>query len=266
MAWVAVAVLLLGLALLIPLSAWLSRTDRRFWPAAGVCVAVLAGWLALAREATWGLRLLPGDDFLFFEWLPLFLSAWFLLLLAGRRLPRSHRVLVGALLVVVAGVGLLEVGGPLLLPLFASQLDDTPGLAPDLVQSTGWSCAPTALAVALRLRGIPATEREAAAWAASTPLHGTSDRGMIRAAHHFGYAAYLLRPATWEDLVAAPKPVLTDWNLGGTICHEIVVTAITATQVRVYDPMAGAQDYSPEEFRRQWLHGLLLLSPVQKAP
>jgi ABC-type bacteriocin/lantibiotic exporter with double-glycine peptidase domain len=186
-----------------------------------------------------------------------------LLLICLRRLAGTRRVLTATVAVIFGLYTLAHTSGPLWLPLFLSGLNGAS--QPGALQSTGWTCGPAALAEALRRLGRPASERDIAILAATTPLDGTTDRGLLRAAHRLGLPAHLVDPASWDDLVAAPLPLVTDWYLGGGVAHEVVVTGVTGATVHVFDPVSGEMDYLRAEFEKHWMGGLIVLAPAVSA-
>jgi hypothetical protein len=210
----------------------------------------------------WSGRFWPWDDGAYFERIPLFAGIVVLLAVAWGSLRGLRRVAVATLGVVATLYCVLEVAGPVFLPLVAGQLDASAhghgAYASEVQQSTGWSCAPAALAWALRLQGLPASEREMAQLSATTPLHGTFVRGMLRAAHLRGLPARAVYPASWETVVAAPKPALADWRYNAVTSHMIVVIAIAGDQVTVGDPLGGEVTYSRAEFLARWQRTLVV--------
>jgi hypothetical protein len=231
-------------------SARIARHDLGVEIGAGVCLAVTLAWFALGHWETLALRLIPWDDFVYFQELPLYLAVLWLLMLCLRRLSGFVRAMTALLVVVFALWSLAGVTGPLWLSVYLPRLQGTPATAFD-TQSTGWSCAPAALAQALRRKGLATSERQVAVLAATSPLGGTSDRGLLRAAHRRGIpGATLLRPAFWPDLRTAPKPVLAEWYLGQGVAHMITITAVESDRVQVLDPLTGEQTYTRAEFER----------------
>ena len=62
------------------------------------------------------------------------------------------------------------------------------------------------------------------------------------------------------DLLAAPKPVLTDcFPADLKVAHQVVVTAATPESVHVDDPLLGAHELRRAEFERRWLRDLICL-------
>lgn len=205
----------------------------------------------------------PWNDFIFFERLPAHAAILLILALCWYLPGRLSRPTLVFLLVLGGGYGFLEVGGPMLLPVYAGTLsnDVTPlrtGRV-EVIQSAGWSCGPAALAWALQADGVPATERQLAALAASTPFHGTGDAGLLRACHKLGVPARMQRQLSFDALRERPRPCLVTWHLGGMVMHWIVVLDMGRSKVVVGDPMMGEVDYTRDEFEAKWMHDALVL-------
>ena len=240
------------------------RQSTALWAAAGA-LELLLGWLYLMGYSPAGANV-PWDDFIFFERLPAHLAVLFILGLCWHLPSRVSRSLIAVLIVIAGGYGLLEISGPLLLPVYGSRLDetvapalsgavDTPtGKSPpvELTQSTGWTCGPAALAWAMQLKGLPVSEKQAAQLTATTPFHGTGDRGIVRAAHRLGMPARIVRKLSYEELTTLPHPCLVTWSLGGMVMHFIVVIEADERGVQVGDPMMGRMEYTKEEFLQKW--------------
>ena len=205
----------------------------------------------------------PWDDFIYFERLPAHAAILLIIALCWYLPGRISRGTIIFLLLLGGGYGFLEVGGPLLLPLYAGSLSDRVERLPngeiEMIQSTGWSCGPAALAWALQTKGLPATERQLAGLAASTPFHGTVDAGLVRACHKLGMSAVMRRPISFEQLEKLPVPCLVTWHLSGAVMHEIAVLRVGPDKVEVGDPMLGQVDYTRAEFERKWLRDALVM-------
>lgn len=257
------ALLVLVLLALIWRAAPYCVARRGLTVAAGlVAVAVIVGCLA-DEKTGWSLHVLTGDDWVFFERVPLHAAILALLALAWWGTVGRRRLALAVLTGVFATFAVLEVAAPAALPLVAGQLDGATWgqgrYAREVSQSTGWSCGPAALAWALRVRGCPASERQMALASGTMPLHGTTWRGMLRAVHARGLGADLQDPASWADLLHAAKPALADWRLNATTSHMVVVLAASDRQVKVGDPLLGQVDYTAAEFRQRWQRGLFVI-------
>lgn len=244
----------LGTVLLI--AAWVSGrwlAAARFWWTAGACVAVIALWFYGWELTATALRVLPWDDLVFFDRIPLYVAIVLLLSVCSQRLERpTTRLLVLVVVGLFGAYAIAELAAPAWLPLFADELSDERGGPPEVLQSTGWSCGAAALAWTARLQGVPASERQMAELAVSAPLRGTSLRGMVRALHRVGLPATAHRGATWEELRAAPMPAIVGWKLGATVGHSVVVLRVEDEQVIVGDPLIGEVPYTREEFLASW--------------
>jgi Peptidase C39 family len=238
-----------------------ARPRRAFF----LALAALVFLLTYLYLTLWShlLANVPWDDFIYFERLPAHAAILFIIALCWYLPGRLSRGTILFLLILGGGYGLLEVGGPAFLPVYAGSLSDQVQRLPDgqieVIQSTGWSCGPAALAWALEEQGLSVTERQLAALAASTPFHGTGDSGMLRACHKLGVPAHLRRELSFDELRALPKPCLVSWHLSGLVMHWIVVLGAGPNKVQVGDPMMGAVDYTRAEFERKWMRDALVL-------
>lgn len=230
-----------------------------------VAVAALLFLLSYLYFTLWHhlLANVPWDDFTYFERVPAHAATLLILALCWYLPGRIGRGTLIFMLVLGGGYGFLEVGGPMLLPVYADALSNKVERLPhgdiEVIQSTGWSCGPAALAWALETRGVPATERQLADLAASTPFHGTPDSGLLRACHLLGLPATMRRGLRFEDLPTIPKPCLVTWHLSGLLMHWIVVLDAAPDKVKVGDPMMGQVDYTRKEFEHRWMRDALVL-------
>lgn len=230
-----------------------------------VAVAALLFLLSYLYFTLWNhlLANVPWHDFIYFERLPAHAAILLIVALCWYLPGRISRGTLLFLTLLGGGYGFLEVAGPMLLPVYASTLSDRVERLPngdtEVIQSTGWSCGPAALAWALQAKGVPATERQLADLAASTPFHGTADAGLLRACHKLGLTAKMRRGLRFEELQALPKPCLVTWHLSGLVMHWIVVLEAGPDEVAVGDPMMGQVDYTREEFARKWMRDALVV-------
>ncbi len=241
---------------------WLSASDRRFAVAVIACLLVMGAWFAGFELTYVALRLIPWDDAIFFDRLPLYVAIVLLLGLCIQRLERrTMRLLVGVIVAIFSLYAAAEIAAPIPLALFAQQLSARTDGPAEEIQSTGWSCGAAALAWAVRLHGIPASERQMAELAVTAPLRGTSTRGMLRGLHRVGLGAHAIKPGSWEDVLAAPKPALVGWKLSATVGHSVVVLSIDEQRdtVRIGDPLAGETEYTREEFLEGWMGDLIVI-------
>ncbi|MGD9497187.1 MAG: cysteine peptidase family C39 domain-containing protein [Armatimonadota bacterium] len=239
---------------------WLGATASRFAWTATLCIAAIALWFYGYELTALCLRVLPWDDLVFFDRVPLYVAILLLLSVCHERLERlATRRLVLVVAALFGAYALSEAAAPVWLPMFADELSEEAAGPPEVLQSTGWSCGAAALAWTARLQAVPASERQMAELAVTAPLRGTSLRGMVRALHRVGLPASAYRRATWEELLAAPKPAIAGWQLGPTVGHSVVVLAIAGEQITVGDPLAGQLTYSRDEFLASWDRELIAL-------
>jgi len=208
----AIAAAVLGSALIIAAWAsgrWFAATSSRFGWTAGTCVAAIALWFYGHELTALFLRLLPWDDLVFFDRMPLYVAIILLLAICRARIERdTMRVLVLVVAALFGAYALTEMAAPMWLPLFADELSAETTGPPEVVQSTGWSCGAAALAWAARVEGIPASEWQMAELAVTAPLRGTSLRGMLRALHRVGLPATACRGA-WTS---PRRPSCRSWR------------------------------------------------------
>lgn len=219
-------------------------------------------WFAGFELTSLNLRLIPWDDAIFFDRLPLYTAIVLLLSICIRRLDRrTMRLGVGAIVAIFSLYAVAEIAAPIPLALFAEQLATRTDGPAEEIQSTGWSCGAAALAWAARLHGVPASERQMAELAVTAPLRGTSTRGMLRALHRVGLDARAIKPGSWEDVAAAPKPAIVGWKLSATVGHSVVLLAVDEERevVRLGDPLAGEVEYTREEFLDSWMRDLIVI-------
>lgn len=247
------------------LAAWLAAprlagSDRGFTGTVIACLVVIAGWFYAWQITDLSLRLVPWDDAVFFDRLPLYVAIVLLLAVCRRGIERgSTRTLIAVVVAVFATYSMIEMSAGVWLPLFAAGLSaDTDG-GVTVMQSTGWSCGAAALAWAARARGLHVSERQMARLAVTAPLRGTKTRGMLRALHTIGLDAAVRRGATWEDLAAAGTPVIAGWKLSRTIGHAVVVLEMSDGQVTVGDPLLGEQTYDRAEFLADWDREMIVI-------
>ena len=266
---VAIIATLIGTALLVV--AWwagprLAADNRRFTITAASCLVVIIGWFAVYDLTYAALQVIPWHDALFFERIPLYVAIILLLSTSVRRLASRHaRTGVAAIMTLFFLYAVAEIAVPIALPLFADQLSERTEGPAEVTQSTGWSCGGAALAWAARLHGIAASERQMVRLAVTTPLRGTSTRGMLRALDRIGLDARPVKPASWDELVAAPKPALIGWKLSATVAHAALVLEIDGDgdRVNVGDPLQGRMTYSREEFTDRWLRDMIVIESPQ---
>ncbi len=236
-----------------------SRSDARLRGGAVACVLILGLWFYAEQYSAIGLRLLPWDDFVYVQRVPLYFAILSLLAMCLPRLSASMRRLTTVVVCMFAVYVIAECAAPATLGLYLGALDDSYAEDPEVIQSTGWSCGAAALAWAVRLKGVEASEREMARLAAIAPLRGMSLRGAVRALHSKRFDAEITLRATWQEAVAAPKPALAGWKLSATVGHSIVLMSADEREVVVGDPMLGQTSYTRDEFLERWDGELILI-------
>lgn len=257
MAFAAPVVLIVGLMLVWLAAVRLAARDRSLFIGAAASVTAIGAWFVVTHVTTLSLRLIPWDDYVFFERTPLFLAIVMLLGLCVERVRPRLKLAVSAILVIFVVYTLLEVTGPIALEVQAGKLSDEVDGPAEVCQSTGWSCGPAATAWALRLKGIPTTERECARLSATTPLHGTTTRGTVRAIHAHGLQADVTTRAPWERLITATKPALTDTYIGAGTAHIVVLLDANDRSITVGDPLYGEQAFPREDFEKVWMRTVI---------
>lgn len=263
MALLATLLLLLGFITVWRLGKLSLSRERLAAPLALTCLGFTLAWLYFFQFTAFGLDHIRWDDFVFFERLPAFLPILLILALCWQRPSRNlGRPVIGLLITIFAGYALLEVSGPMFTGLYMRGLDDTAprvGQAPEVIQSTGWTCSPAALAWALQAKGLPVSEKRVAGLTATTPFHGTPARGELRAAHRLGVPAYIRRGLEWEELASLPLPAVITWRLSGVVMHSVALLSLSPEGVTLGDPMLGRSEYTREEFAARWMHDALVL-------
>lgn len=228
-----------------------ARRSRR--AAALLC----AGFLPpLALAALWVRRpdLIPWDPLYLVEsrWLlmPGFLLVGIGLWTARVSLPR-RMVMYGGLvaLSLMLGVELMA------LPRNHSGLRGRPDSDGICLQSTGYTCAPAALATYLYGRGIRTTEAEMARLCGTTSL-GTSDRGILAALYRSGLKPRIVL-GDRALLDRSPIPCLAVVVFASGIDHCVVLTEVGDQEVGVIDPLGGRVLEDRAAFERRW-KGILI--------
>ncbi len=99
-------------------------------------------------------------------------------------------------------------------------------------------CGPASLKMVMDYYGLSVSEKEIARVAGSSRERGTSIKGLIRAAEHFGFKTILKKDASLRDLeyfVNKKIPVIVDW-FDREEGHYSVVVDITKRKVVLMDP------------------------------
>ena len=99
-------------------------------------------------------------------------------------------------------------------------------------------CGPASLKMVMDYYGLSVPEKEIARVAGSSRERGTSIKGLIRAAKHFGFKTIFKKDASLKDLeyfVDRKIPVIVDW-FDKEEGHYSVVVDITKRKVVLMDP------------------------------
>ena len=251
---VAIAATLGGLAL-----GWRVGARRRTWlPVAVVVVAFIALWFATHQLSDLAYRLITWRDYVFFQRASLTFAV---LVLAGLCLRNLKLRLVRALFAFIALAfsvhSILDLGSPALFRAAVERLDADKSSLQPVSQSSGWSCGAASTATFLRLHGIPASEREVALLAGTSPIMGTDTIGDCRAIAILG-APYGLRPRmrtrlTATDVDTVRAPCVFEWRMCTGVWHVAVLAAIRGDTVEVEDPLYGHDIWTRQEFLDKWV-------------
>ncbi len=127
---------------------------------------------------------------------------------------------------------------------------ETPGL-----------CGPASLKMVLDYYGVSVSEQELARLSGSFGEKGTSVSGLVKAAKHFGFKAFLKKNSSLKDLeyfVNKKIPVIVDW-FNEDDGHYSVVVDINKKEVVLMDPALRKiliyirrKVFSRETFFRIW--------------
>jgi ABC-type bacteriocin/lantibiotic exporter with double-glycine peptidase domain len=129
------------------------------------------------------------------------------------------------------------------------------------------TCGPAALAMVLRYWGRPVLHDELAAELVSPELRGTPGSRLAEVARDEGMQAVAFRgdlPAL-REAVAAGRPPVVAWALGGGRYHDVVVVGFDRDDPVVHDPARGAaRRIARGRFESRWAaagHWTLLVAP-----
>ena len=259
---VAFGLILVGLAL-APAAAYLLA--RRSQLGAGVAIA--AGFAGLGAQLVCSWRpdavapLIAGTDLaLFYPAAGMVPAVGGLVALAMRTDERNRRAVL-FLCAIFAGYGAWQAGALLADP--AASLGGGGHWKGDCyIQSTGWSCAPSASVSLLRGLGIEATEAEMAGLMCTRASYGTNllnmDRGLSKKLAGRGFRTEL-RSLGYDDLVAAKEPGLASIRLSLALDHAVALVAADADGVVLLDPLVGRRCVGRADFEREWLSQAILV-------
>ena len=123
-------------------------------------------------------------------------------------------------------------------------------------QTSGYSCSAASAAMLLHRHGVQATEREMAELSVTSngglAGGGTTESGLMRGLRLKlgGMKIPRIDRPTYDTL---PTPSIVGLRLSPRLTHSIVVVKITATEVKVLDPLYGRGILRRAEFERDWL-------------
>lgn len=122
-------------------------------------------------------------------------------------------------------------------------------------------CGPASLKMVLNYYSISVSEAELAKLSGTTQKKGTSIEGLIKAAKHFGFQAFLKTNSSLNDLryfVKREIPVIVDW-FSEDDGHYSVVVDIDKNNIVLMDPALRKiliyirrRKFSTEDFFRIW--------------
>ena len=236
--------------------------NQRVWKPTGLlATAFVLVWVVGHIFTDWSKHLLVWREYFLFDIAPFFFCALLILTIYVRICPKPTMRLGVATIGAVVGVyAILHMGSGLFFHGVIDGLDDDRGLEP-VLQTTGWSCGAAATATLLRLHGVPASERQVARLAFSSPLSGTDDRGMCRAIEILGASAGLetsLRGhVPCEDLEAMPLPCIVPYKLYTSVWHVAVLTCVEGDTVELEDPLMGQTRWTRADFVGKWTREVL---------
>jgi hypothetical protein len=221
------------------LAAWLAwRIPRRRVLLAACVLSLLVAksvltWLPVEEAA-----LLPWTWYAWLQgyWVYAIGAAFFGLALP--QLPeRWNRIVVAAVALGVLGYGAAETGWMLRQRPLGEEI--APGPEHHLMQTTGYTCAPCAAAIALGYVGVPATERTMARLCLTREEGGTTVfntwRGLSLALDATAWRPRLRR-VTVDDLCVPGRVSVIDFP---AIAHAITVVG-RGEDVLLHDPLADA--------------------------
>lgn len=122
-------------------------------------------------------------------------------------------------------------------------------------------CGPASLKMVLDYYGVSVSEADLAKLSGTTKEKGTSIKGLIRAAKHFGFRVFLKKNSTLNDIryfIKRKIPVIVDW-FSEDDGHLSVVVDIDKKNIVLMDPQLSKilifirrRKFSTETFHRIW--------------
>ena len=126
-------------------------------------------------------------------------------------------------------------------------------------------CGPASLKIALKYYGVEATEKELARLAGVSFDLGTDDKGLTRAAKHFGFKVKIKNKSSFKDIekwLDQKVPIIVNWFTRGrkdysdseiADGHYSVVTGLDDKFIYLQDPEIGKiRKLERNDFMRVW--------------
>ncbi len=256
--------LAVGIAALLVLGAWGGRRvaslPGRWWVGVYAAGPLLAGLIYLERIGS-PLAFTPPFSLLIGGRAEYVLRALVLALIAGCVAGRAQTVRwrwlpLGGM---AAGTLYLGVAPFLAFPLVRGQLADCPTRVVNgvCIQSTSYTCGPTAAVTALRALNVSAQEGDLALRAGTNPICGTPPDDLCAAVRALygseGVDAVYERVGSVDDL-AERLPAVVVTNSSFLCDHYVAVLHIGSAGVILGDPATGLRQTDQATFARDW-HG-----------
>lgn len=126
-------------------------------------------------------------------------------------------------------------------------------------------CGPASLKIVLKYYGIEASEKELAKFTGASLDLGTDDKGIVKAAKHFGLKAKIKNGSSFKDIekyLDEEVPVIVDWFTRGrqdysdsfvADGHYSVVCGLDDKYIYLQDPEIGKiRKLEKEDFLTVW--------------
>ena len=126
-------------------------------------------------------------------------------------------------------------------------------------------CGPASLKIVLKYYGVETTEKELAKLAGASSDLGVDDKGLVRAAKHFGFKVKIRNNSSFKDLekwLDQKVPVIVNWFTRGrkdysdsdiADGHYSVVAGLDDKFIYLQDPEIGKiRKLERDDFMRVW--------------
>ncbi len=126
-------------------------------------------------------------------------------------------------------------------------------------------CGPASLKIVLKYYGVEATEKELARIAGQSSNLGVDDKGLVRAAKHFGFKIKIKNNSNFKDIekwLDQKVPVIVNWFTRGrkdypdsaiADGHYSVVAGLDDKFIYLQDPEIGkVRKLKRDDFRKVW--------------